>query len=230
MDTPIPATPTPPPEPLDAILAEARDKYTVHDCNECDYRKSCECSFDSDECTSTRKSISLALGIEDGYFTKLLDRIEAAVKREREAARPFVGVDLASGRPTYTCVAIAPAPHTSDIFEVARKTLEDESWIDEITAPDEDGEPNDYARRVVPLDDALAALDCIEAPAAAELRCLRGHIRRLLDAVDALYAVAAPRAIVRELTPDRMCLGVPIGRIVADARAMLSAQPQTPNP
>lgn len=70
----------------------------------------------------------------------------------------------------------------------------------------------------------------IEAAAAAELRSLRGHVRRLLDAVDALYTVAAPRDIARDLTPERTCLGVPIGRIVADARAMLAAQPQTPKP
>ena len=73
-------------ESLSAILAEARDKYTVHDCNECDFRKSCERSFGSDECKSTRKSIFLAFGIEDGYFTKLLDRIEAAAKREQQDA------------------------------------------------------------------------------------------------------------------------------------------------
>lgn len=78
-------------EALAAILAEARDKYTVHDCNECDFRKSCERSFDSDECKSTRKSISLALGIEDGYFTKLLDRIEAAAEQERRQLRSLVG-------------------------------------------------------------------------------------------------------------------------------------------
>lgn len=70
------------PEPLAAILAEARNKYTVHDCNECDYRKSCDLRFDCDECKTKRQSISLALGIEDDYFTKLLDRIEAAYKRE----------------------------------------------------------------------------------------------------------------------------------------------------
>lgn len=51
----------------------------------------------------------------------------------------------------------------SAIFAATRKCLENESWIDEITAPDEDGEPNDYARRVVSLDDALAALDRLEA-------------------------------------------------------------------
>lgn len=79
-------------ESSSAILAEARDKYTVHDCNECDFRKSCELSFGSDECKSTRKSISLAFGIEDDYFTKLLDRIEAAMKRERAIADAMLAV------------------------------------------------------------------------------------------------------------------------------------------
>lgn len=79
-------------ETLAAILAEARDKYTVHDCNECDFRKSCERSFGGDECKSTRQSIFLAFGIEDGYFTKLLDRIEAAAKRERAIADAMFAV------------------------------------------------------------------------------------------------------------------------------------------
>jgi len=67
------------------IIAEARDKYTVHDCNECEYRKSCDLNsngFDSDECKQKRQSIALLFGIEDGYFTKLLCRLEAARKRE----------------------------------------------------------------------------------------------------------------------------------------------------
>ena len=68
---------------IDAILAEARNKYTVHECNECDYRKSCDLRFDCDECKTKRQSISLALGIEDGYFTKLLDQIDAAAKKMR---------------------------------------------------------------------------------------------------------------------------------------------------
>jgi len=68
---------------IDAILTEARNKYTVHECNECDYRKSCDLRFDCDECKTKRISISLAFGIEDDYFTKLLDRIEVAAKRER---------------------------------------------------------------------------------------------------------------------------------------------------
>ena len=77
---------------IDAILAEARNKYTVHDCNECDYRKSCDLRFDCDECKTKRESISLALGIEDDYFTKLLDRIEKAVDRERAIANIMLAV------------------------------------------------------------------------------------------------------------------------------------------
>lgn len=68
---------------IDAILTEARNKYTVHECNECDYRKSCDLRFDCDECKTKRISISLAFGIEDDYFTKLLDRIEVAAKKMR---------------------------------------------------------------------------------------------------------------------------------------------------
>lgn len=50
---------------------------------------------------------------------------------------------------------------------------------------------------------------------------LRDIVRRMLDAIDALYTVAAPGAIVKELTPDRTCLGVPIGQVVAEARAAI---------
>lgn len=49
------------------------------------------------------------------------------------------------------------------IFVEVRKSLAELSWIDEITAPDENGNPNDYARRVVPLEDAIEAIDRIEA-------------------------------------------------------------------
>ena len=70
---------------LRAIIAEMRDKYTVHNCDECDFRKSCDERFDSDECKSKRKSISLAFGIEDDYFARLADRIEAAAERVKVA-------------------------------------------------------------------------------------------------------------------------------------------------
>ncbi len=50
---------------------------------------------------------------------------------------------------------------------------------------------------------------------------LRDIVRKTLGAIDALYTVAAPGAIVKELTPDRTCLGIPIGKIVAEARAAI---------
>ena len=65
------------------IIAEARDKYTVHECNQCAWRKCCSRGFGSEECGKRRESIWLKLGIEDGYFTQLLDSLEAAYKRER---------------------------------------------------------------------------------------------------------------------------------------------------
>lgn len=70
------------PSEHDEIIAEAREKYTVHNCRQCEFRKSCNNEFDSDECKDMRRSIMLGFGIEDGYFTKLLDRLEAAHKRE----------------------------------------------------------------------------------------------------------------------------------------------------
>ena len=74
----------------DEIIAEAREKYTVHNCGQCEFRKSCSLGiigFDSDECRERRQSIMLGFGIEDGYFTKLLDMLEAAHKREVETLR-----------------------------------------------------------------------------------------------------------------------------------------------
>lgn len=71
------------------IIAEARDKYTVHDCTECNWRKCCLLAargFGSAECLEKRESIALALGIEDGYFQGLLNRLEAAWKRESVTA------------------------------------------------------------------------------------------------------------------------------------------------
>ena len=70
-------------ETIADIIAEARDKYTVHECNQCSWRKCCSKGFGSEECGKFRESIWLKLGIEDGYFTQLLDRLEAAHKRER---------------------------------------------------------------------------------------------------------------------------------------------------
>jgi len=71
-------------ETIADIIAEARDKYTVHECNQCAWRKCCSKGFGSEECGKFRESIFLKLGIEDGYFTQLLDRFEAAHKRERD--------------------------------------------------------------------------------------------------------------------------------------------------
>lgn len=79
------------------IIAEARDKYTVHDCNECEYRKSCDLNqygFNSDECKEKRQSIALVFGIEDEYFTKLLSRLEAANKRELSKNTSKNGADF----------------------------------------------------------------------------------------------------------------------------------------
>ena len=72
-------------ETIADIIREARDKYTVHNCNECNFRKSCDWNdwnFGSVECEAKRQSISLLLGIDDDYFNKLLTRLEAAHKRE----------------------------------------------------------------------------------------------------------------------------------------------------
>lgn len=71
---------------IEKIILSARDKFTVHECRECTYRKCCELGFGSADCLSRRVSISLMLGIEDSYFTKLLDDIEAAWKREKAEA------------------------------------------------------------------------------------------------------------------------------------------------
>ena len=70
---------------VEKIISLARDEYTVHECRECTYRKCCDLNsngFGSAECLSRRVSISLMLGIEDGKFTKILDDIEAAWRRE----------------------------------------------------------------------------------------------------------------------------------------------------
>lgn len=69
-------------ETIADVIAEARDKYTVHECNQCTWRKCCSKGFGSEKCGKLRESIFLKLGIEDGYFAQLLDRLEAARKRE----------------------------------------------------------------------------------------------------------------------------------------------------
>lgn len=83
-------------ETVEDIVHEARDKYTVHKCNECNWRKSCMGrKFGDSECVNNRVSIDLAFGIEDGYFSGLLDRIEAAHRRYIEHRAIIAGVSLA---------------------------------------------------------------------------------------------------------------------------------------
>lgn len=87
---------------VEKIISSARDKYTVHECGECTYRKCCELGFGSADCMSRRVSISLMLGIEDSFFSKLLDEIESAVKQEKAeweaAACACVSDAVMSGR------------------------------------------------------------------------------------------------------------------------------------
>lgn len=118
-------------------------------------------------------------------------------------------------------VAAARAPEPlSAVLAETRKSLKDDSWIDEITALDEDGEPDDFARRVVPLDAALEAIDRIEAEAkrerapgnAAAMRAALEWIVKLApeypaDGVDwnALAAEAFLTASSALATPARNC-------------------------
>ena len=93
----------------DEIIAEARERYTVHNCGQCEFRKSCNLGinrFDSDECREIRQSIMLGFGIEDGYFTKLLDRLEAAHKREVEMSRATSEKSSAVGNAAKMCKAL----------------------------------------------------------------------------------------------------------------------------
>lgn len=71
------------------IVADARDRYTVHNCNECNYRKSCDMHFGDLGCGNKRQSIALLLGIEDGYFSDLLNSMEAAHKRDLDNQHPY---------------------------------------------------------------------------------------------------------------------------------------------
>lgn len=81
-------------ETVDDIIAEARDKHTVHECNQCAWRKCCSRGFGSEECGKFRESIWLHLGIEDGYFTQLLNRLDAAHKREMSKNASKNGADF----------------------------------------------------------------------------------------------------------------------------------------
>lgn len=97
------------------------------------------------------------------------DRVLAEIKAEAQPA------------PGNAAGATAPEPLSAALAET-RKSLADDSWIDEITALDEDGEPDDFARRVVPLDDALEAIDRIEA--AAERKRHPGNAAALREALE----------------------------------------------
>lgn len=81
----------------------------------------------------------------------------------------------------------------ADALAAARTMLDKDSWIDEITAPDEDGEPNDYAQRVVRANDVRDALDRIEAAAEREREAAQS-VRDTRDAMD--YAATATRPFV----------------------------------
>ena len=91
----------------------------------------------------------------------------------------------------------------SAIFAATRKSLENESWIDEITAPDEDGDPNDYAWRVVSLDDALDALDRIEAAAERERSKWERERRAYEKMHDCFWEKNAIQNIVRQMLDAR---------------------------
>lgn len=57
----------------------------------------------------------------------------------------------------------------ADTIAKARKSLSDWSWTDEITAPDEDGNPNDYAIRPEEEDCWLTILRHMQEEARAAL-------------------------------------------------------------
>ena len=112
----------------------------------------------------------------------------------------------------------------------ARASLADNSWIDEITQPDEDGQPNDYARRVVPLDDVFDELNRIEASAARErapgnAAALRAALSRAIDAIQtmiALYDEEHTAAVKTGATWERSDTSA-VNAIVEQSRAALAA-------
>ena len=76
---------------------------------------------------------------------------------------------------------MADTPETlADALAAARAMLDDDSWIDEVTALDEDGEPDDFAQRVVRVNDVRDALDRIEAAAKREEIELREDEAKML--------------------------------------------------
>ena len=72
----------------------------------------------------------------------------------------------------------------------ARAMLDEESWIDENSLLDEDGEPDDVACRVVRADDVRAALDRIEAAAERERAMLDANIARVRELEDMMGGAA----------------------------------------
>ena len=110
-------------ETITDIIREARDKYTVHNCNECNYRKSCDWNdwnFGSVECEAKRQSISLLLGIDDDYFNKLLTRLEAAHDHDiatatEASARAVVGACVKQQEAERKCVALREALKAAEL-------------------------------------------------------------------------------------------------------------------
>ena len=73
------------PETSADIITEVRNEFSVHNCDQCTHRKSCEMNnqgFDTPECKGKRESIALAFGISDGYIMEILARLDAARRRE----------------------------------------------------------------------------------------------------------------------------------------------------
>lgn len=73
-----------PDETVADILSDAFRRFFVHSCDECEYRKCCDYRFCDQNCDDKRRSISLLWAFNEGGFAKLLARIDAAVKRERD--------------------------------------------------------------------------------------------------------------------------------------------------
>lgn len=75
----------------------------------------------------------------------------------------------------------APAETLADALAAAHRMLDEDGWIDEVTLLDEDGEPDDFAQRVVRADDVRDALDRIEAAAVRERERLRVPALRMSE-------------------------------------------------
>lgn len=117
----------------------------------------------------------------------------------------------------------------SAILAGARSSLADNSWIDEITLPDEDGHPNDYARRVVPLDDVLAELDRIETAAERERTIARDRLHDLVRRMMGKLAdLNAGYRLMLTVCPDAEMAGLcaRIEALVREARAAIGEDRQ----